>query len=384
MVSIGSNRALWMGPALLAALLAGCTVVPGSHVSGQSPWYTEPEDDLTPTEELPDLVRLHSITSSVDMPDRAQPQVSVPDDLIDAVGDYDYRVGIGDVLTITVWEHPELTIPAGPQRTAAEAGTWVHNDGTIFYPYAGVIKVAGLRLTEIRGIISKRLARFIENPQLDVNVAKFDSQKVYVTGSVRAPGTFPVTNVPLRLLDAVNAAGGLNEETADWRNVVLTRAGKDYRLSLREIYERGDPRYNILLRNGDAINVGRLDDNKVFVLGEVKRPGAKAIGRNGLTLAEALADSDGVNEAQADASGIFVMRRAIEGEKRFIDVYQLNARDATALILADEFILSARDIIYVTAAPIARWNRIVTQLLPSIQAVYFGALAKDRLRDPDR
>ncbi len=383
MVNIGSSRAFWLGPALLAALLAGCTVVPGSHVSGQSPWYTEPEDDLA-TEELPDLVRLHDIRSGVDVPTSSQLLEAPPAELTQSVGDYNYEVGVGDVLTITVWEHPELTIPAGPQRTAAEAGTWVHNDGTIFYPYAGVLKVAGLRLTEIREIISKRLARFIENPQLEVSVAKFLSQKVYVTGSVRAPGAYPVTNVPLRLLDAVNAAGGLNEEFADWQNVVLTRDGRDYRLSLREIYERGDPRYNVLLRSGDVINVGRIDDNKVFVLGEVKGPGSKAIGRNGLTLAEALAGSGGVNEAQADASGVFVMRRAIEGEKRFIDVYQLNARDATALILADEFQLNARDIVYVTAAPIARWNRIVTQLLPSVQAIYFGALANDRLRDPDR
>lgn len=383
MVSIGTSRALWIGPALLAAALAGCTVVPGSHVSGQSPWYTEPEDDLA-TDELPEPVRLHDVRSRADLPTTIQLLEAPPAELTQSTGDYDYEVGVGDVLTITVWEHPELTIPAGPQRSAAEAGTWVHNDGTIFYPYAGVLKVAGLRLTEIRDIISKRLARFIENPQLDVSVAKFASQKVYVTGSVRAPGTYPVTNVPLRLLDAINAAGGLNEEFADWQNVVLTRGGRDYRLSLREIYERGDPRYNVLLRSGDAINVGRTTDNKMFLLGEVKSPGSQAIGRNGLTLAEALAGSGGINEAQADASGIFVMRRTIEGEKYFIDVYQLNARDATAFILADEFQLSARDIVYVTAAPIARWNRILAQLMPTVQAVYLGVRTDDKLRDSDR
>lgn len=383
MVSIGTSRALWIGPALLAAALAGCTVVPGSHVSGQSPWYTEPEDDLA-TEELPEPVRLHDVRSRADLPTTIQLLETPPAELTQSAGDYDYEVGVGDVLTITVWEHPELTIPAGPQRSAAEAGTWVHNDGTIFYPYAGVLKVAGLRLTEIREILSNRLARFIENPQLDVSVAKFASQKVYVTGSVRAPGTYPVTNLPLRLLDAINAAGGLDEEFADWQNVVLTRDGRDYRLSLREIYERGDPRYNVLLRSGDVINVGRTDDNKTFVLGEVKSPGSTVIGRNGLTLAEALAGSGGINEAQADASGIFVMRRTIEGEKYFIDVYQLNARDATAFILADEFQLNARDIVYVTAAPIARWNRILSQLMPTVQAIYLGARANDELRDAGR
>jgi polysaccharide export outer membrane protein len=341
-------------------------------------------EDAAANETLPDIVRLHSIATSLELPKTVQPVATLPTDLSNNVDDYDYRVGVGDVLTITVWEHPELTIPAGSQRSATESGSWVHNDGTIFYPYAGVVKVAGLRLMEIRELIRNRLSRVIENPQVDVNVASFRSQKVYVTGSVKNPGNYPVTNVPLRLLDAINAAGGLDDEFADWQNVILTRDGRDYRLSLREIYERGDPRYNILLRNSDVVNVGRVGDNKVFVLGEVKKPGALTMTRNGLTLAEALAGSEGVNEGQANASGIFVMRSTIEGEKRFIDVYQLNAQDATALILADELVLHPRDIIYVTAVPLARWNRVIGQLMPTIQTIYFGALAKDRLRDPDR
>jgi polysaccharide biosynthesis/export protein len=207
---------------------------------------------------------------------------------------------------------------------------------------------------------------------VDVSVAAFRSQRVYVAGSVRQPGAYPVTNVPMRLLDAVNAAGGL-DEVADWRHVLLTRDGKEYSLSLRAVYERGDGRYNVLLKGGDVIHVGRGEDNKVFVLGEIEKPSSLNMGRNGMTLAEALAESGGINELQADASGIFVMRRAVEAEGRYIDLYQLDMKDATALVLADEFRLSPRDIIYVTAAPIARWNRVISQLMPTVQGVYFGA-----------
>jgi len=166
--------------------------------------------------------------------------------------------------------------------------------------------------------------------------------------------------------------------------VTLTRNGRDYQLSLRDVYERGNPRYNILLRDGDVVNVGRATDNKVFVLGEVNKPGAVVMPRNGLSLAEALANGEGFNEAQADAAGIFVMRRTAEGEKRFIDVYQLNAREATTLILADEFALNARDIVYVTAAPIARWNRVINQILPSLNAINLGAQAKESIRNSNR
>jgi len=364
--------------ALALTAVSGCTVVPGSHMSGA--YRTSESTDDT----LPSIVRVHGITSNTDVPRIAPTSDVLPDTLTTDVTAYDYIVGIGDILTITVWEHPELTIPAGSFRSAQDSGTWVHNDGTLFYPYAGIVKVAGLRMTEIRKIIADRLSRFIENPQVDVQVAGFRSQKVYVTGSVNNPGTVAVTNVPLRVLDAVNSVGGLDEEFADWENVTLTRDGRDYQLSLRDVYERGNPRYNILLRDGDVVNVGRATDNKVFVLGEVNKPGAVVMPRNGLSLAEALANGEGFNEAQADAAGIFVMRRTAEGEERFIDVYQLNAREATTLILADEFALNARDIVYVTAAPIARWNRVINQILPSLNAINLGAQAKESIRNSNR
>jgi polysaccharide export outer membrane protein len=363
---------------LLTAAISGCSgLVPGSHLRAPDadPWFGPPADDAEPLP--PKLVRIQRIQPGVGRaaPDAAAP---LPADLAQAPERYEYRVGPGDVLTITVWEHPELTIPAGPERMAEESGNWVHDDGTIYYPYVGTLKVAGLRVTEIRDLILRKLAQYIQNPQIDVTVAAFRSQLVYVTGNVNKPGTYPVTNVPMRLVDAIGLAGGLDEH-ADWRSVTLSRDGRDYRLSLRTIYERGDPRSNVLLRSGDVVHVGRDDDNKIFVLGEVKEAAAMPMGRNGLTLAEALAQAGGINELQANASGVFVMRRAVGGEPGQIDLYQLDAKQATALVLADDFELQSRDIVYVTAAPVARWNRVIQQLLPTLQTIYLGAATSDEL-----
>ena len=372
------------GPALvllLTAAISGCAgLVPGSHLRtpDADPWFGPPPQDAEPLP--PDLVRIQRIQPGVGTAAPADATAALPAALAQAPEHYEYRVGPGDVLTITVWEHPELTIPAGSERMAEEAGNWVHDDGTIYYPYVGTLKVAGLRVTEIRDRIIDKLARYIENPQVDVTVAAFRSQLVYVTGNVNNPGTYPVTNVPMRLVDAVSLAGGLDER-ADWRNVSLTRDGREYRLSLRAIYERGDPRFNVLLRGGDVVHVGRDDDNKVFVLGEVMEPAAMPMGRNGLTLAEALAQAGGIDELQANASGVFVMRRAVGGEAGQIDLYQLDAQQATALVLADDFELQSRDIVYVTAAPVARWNRVIQQLLPTLQGIYLGAATQDELSD---
>ncbi len=382
-----AKRSEWQGRAapvlvlLLTAAISGCAgLVPGSHLrtSDADPWFGPPPQDAEPLP--PDLVRIQRIQPGVGTVAPANTAVSLPAALAQAPEHYEYRVGPGDVLTITVWEHPELTIPAGSERTAEDAGNWVHDDGTIYYPYVGTLKVAGLRVTEIRDLIIKKLSRYIENPQVDVTVAAFRSQLVYVTGNVNNPGTYPVTNVPMRLVDAVSRAGGLDER-ADWRNVTLTREGRDYRLSLRAVYERGDPHFNVLLRGGDVVHVGRDDDNKVFVLGEVMEPAAMPMGRNGLTLAEALAKAGGIDELQANASGVFVMRRAVGGETGQIDLYQLDAQQATALVLADDFELQSRDIVYVTAAPVARWNRVIQQLLPTLQGIYLGAATQDELRD---
>jgi len=375
MISVGKFGALFA-----VALLAGCTVVPGSYHSPTPGWFID-ETEVAQGKPLPDVVKVHAIgTAILDQKTIAPEEKPVPTELDLSDKDYDYTVGPGDVLQIIVWDHPELTIPAGGERSSAESGNWVHNDGTIFYPYVGIIKVAGLRVTEIRDMVTNRLSKYIEDPQVDVSVAAFRNKKIYITGEVETPGLYPVTNVPTRLIDAIGEAGGLTSE-ADWSSVVLTRNGNDYRLSLRDIYQFGNTAQNILLQPNDVINVNPVTDAKVFVLGEVRQPASLQMGRNGLTLAEALAEKGGLNQQESNASGVFVFRKALEGEDHGIDVYQLNAKDAAALILADSFELQERDIVYVTAAPLVKWNRVLSLMLPSMTTLLLGARAEETLSE---
>ena len=363
---------------VLVLSLGGCAMIPGAHIpSGSSGWKAS--DDNQPAD-LEEMVNIHTITPKLLQEQMAKPETTpvFNHQLELEIQDYDYTVNRGDILSITVWDHPELTIPAGSDRSPSEAGNWVHSDGTIFYPYVGEIKVAGLKVTEIRDIMREELTKYIASPQVDVTVASFRSKRVYMTGELKQPGTQPITNVPLTLLEAVSNAGGLTD-TADWTNVTLTRNGETKRYSLRDLYRQGDTRENILLRPNDIIHVARNDAAKIFVLGEVTKPTSLNIGRSDITLAEALADAGGFAQATADASGIFVLRQAAEGSDKIADVYQLHARNATALVLADQFTLQARDIVYVTAAPIARWNRLIAQILPSMQSLYYGSITQQEL-----
>ncbi|WP_323754001.1 polysaccharide export protein [Marinobacter sp.] len=357
---------------VLLISLGGCAFIPGAHI----PYESETDDSAN----LDDMVNIYTITPKLLQERMAKPETTpmFNHQLDMEIQDYDYTVNRGDILNITVWDHPELTIPAGSDRSPSEAGNWVHSDGTIFYPYVGEIKVAGLKVTEIRDILRKELAKYIASPQVDVTVASFRSKRVYMTGELKQPGTQPITNVPLTLLEAVSNAGGLTE-VADWTNVTLTRNGETHRYSLRDLYRQGDTRENILLRPNDIVHVSRNDAAKVFVLGEVTKPTSLNIGRSDITLAEALADAGGFAQATADASGVFVVRKAAEDSGKIADVFQLHARNATALVLADQFTLQPRDIVYVTAAPIARWNRLIAQIVPTAQAVYFFARAEDEV-----
>lgn len=371
-----------------AALLTGCTVVPGSSMSagvGGHSWFGEEKDE---SPELPDIVKLYPITTAILVTDK--PELLSDEAVPEAAGGdaeqsetaYEYFVGPGDVLNVTVWDHPELTIPAGSLRSPTEAGNWVHADGSIFYPYVGRIEVEGLDVTAIRDLITQRISKYIESPQVDVTVAAFRSQRVYVTGEVMQPGAAPITNIPMRLIDAVNVAGGLSK-FADWRKVTLTRDGKETIYSLQALYQKGDTTQNILLKKNDVLNIGSNVDNKIFVLGEVKESRSVFMDRNGLSLAGALSETGGLNEMTSNARGVFVMRRGEEDGEPRINVYQLNAKNAAALVLADQFELLPRDIVYVTAAPLARWNRVIQQILPTVQTIYYGALAEDRLRNVD-
>lgn len=339
----------------LSAGLTGCSI-PGAHLpTGDKnvAWEAEEQESLSA------LVNVYPVTPTLikELKYQQQAVVTQPNLTLEQdIAHYEYRIGAGDVLNVTIWDHPELTIPAGSYRSSAEAGNWVHADGTIFYPYIGQVSVAGKTVTEVRTMLAEKLAKFIEAPQVDVNVAAFRSQKSYITGEVTSPGQQPISNIPLTLLDAVNRAGGITKD-ADWRNVTLTRNGVEEQISLYALIQKGDLTQNRLLRDGDIVHIPRNDAQKVFVMGEVKQPQMLKIDRTGMSLTEALSTVGGINEAEADATGIFVIRSnqersnqngiAMGQDEPIASIYQLNIQDATALVMGTEFELRPYDVVYV-------------------------------------
>ncbi|MCF2908835.1 polysaccharide biosynthesis/export family protein [Pseudoalteromonas sp. DL2-H2.2] len=355
--------------------MTGCSIIPGGHFEGIS----SSEQTASLQKDL-ENINIHLIDAQLIKESKIAQSPPLSGSMQSSQGvdvsDFEYRLGIGDVLTIGVWDHPELTIPAAVQRTAEFDGFRVQSDGTITFAYAPKVPAAGRTVAEVREDLIKRLSRVIEDPQIDVKVVGFKSQKVYVTGEVNKPNVLPITETPLTLIDAVNQAGGLTDD-ADWKVVNFTRGDKTEQIRLNDFYANGDISQNRLLQHGDLIHVTRNDKRNVYVLGDVTKSGKVSINRYGLSLAEALSEVGGINERTADANGVFVLRkRDLKNDGVVADVYQLHARNIASLVLAEQFELEPQDIVYVTSAPLARWNKVISLLLPSLATV-------DALQDID-
>jgi len=304
---------------------------------------------------------------------------------------YEYRVGPTDVLSIVTWGNPELNIIAtarqpatlpravvstGSDDTSPAVGTGheVDLNGDMFFPYIGLVPVAGKTLSEIRGEITRLLKRYIPNPQLDVGIAQYRSQRAYVLGEVNTPRAIPVTQVPLEIIDAITQVGGLRDN-ADSRNAILVRDGQQYHVDIQAILE-GDLTQNYILQDGDLISIPDNRYNSVFLLGEFEKNGQVVIPQDRFfSLADAISSNVvGGFKTTVDARRVFVFRYR-EGEEpgdqfKMPMVYHLNLESAEAMLVAANFPLAPRDVIYAAPANLTRWNRVVEQVLPTIQAIY--------------
>lgn len=342
--------------AILAAavLLAGCAAAPGMTMQEPAALPAGP------------VVRVQPITvallNDLAAADAAQARRAVA---AFASQHEPYRIGPGDVLQVTVWDHPELTIPAGSFRDAAMSGQQVDDSGRMYYPYVGVVEAAGKTVGELRAVLTEALARYIQNPQLDVRVVAFRSQRVYVVGEVRNPGVIALDDTPLMIADAIARAGGLTPD-AYTTGVNVSRDGDVHRIDLRALFEFADQSQNLMLQAGDIVNVPDRSRQKVFVMGEVRNPGPVDIFNGRLNLAAALGESGGMNQGTSDPGGIYVVRGS---DTQTPEIFHLDASFATGLLLAERFELRAQDVVFVDTAGVSKWNRVISQLLPSISVL---------------
>ncbi|SMO80956.1 polysaccharide export outer membrane protein [Thalassovita litoralis] len=279
---------------------------------------------------------------------------------------WEYKLGAGDILHVTVFGHPDLGgVANGSDKPASQTGFTVQSDGRFYYPYIGDVIAANRTVQDVRDDIAGRLAKYVNDPQVEVRVAEYNSQRVFLNGEVKAPNTQRLSVVPLSLLEAVNAAGGLTED-ADPGRITIQRNGYIARVDLTGFLERGYRQNNPVLRNGDIVNVPPRRTLEAFLLGEISKPSTVDLSKEPVTLTQALTRQGGLREARADARGVFVFRAA----PATTYVYQLETSSPAGLLLGTRFMLEPGDVVYVTRSPLQKWNDTITRILPTVNAVY--------------
>src|SRR5215471_1738407 len=207
----------------------------------------------------------------------------------------DYVVGAQDVLTITSYDQADLS-----GKFSVEA------DGTFTYPLIGRFKAGGLTLRQVETNLRKRLVDegYFRNPQVTVAVETYKSQKVFIVGEVRTPGTYPLSG-NMSLVEAIARAGSTLPSASG--EAVIVHAGENasgptmptadakdvVRVNLRDL-ENGSFSQNASLTDGDTIFVPRAQS--VYVFGQVKNPGAYSLQQQNTSVLQALSLAGGVTD----------------------------------------------------------------------------------------
>lgn len=270
----------------------------------------------------------------------------------------DYRLGEGDEISIDVWGREDLTSRhiIGP-------------DGQITLQLVGAVKAAGLTRQELVKLAGERWAPLYDGLAITVKVLKYDSNKILVLGRVARPGVLPFEG-GITVLEAVARAGGLPvggvgvDKAALNRCVVFRDKDKIAWIDLRSVINGTNMANNIRLRRNDTLYIPDADDQVVYVMGEVLRPGTVRLTPE-MTFLDALAQAGGPT-LDARSSKIRLVRHAdgIETEYAMSDLLQAGGKP--------NVVLQNGDIVYLPRSGMAKLGYILQKLSPAISYGLFG------------
>ena len=290
----------------------------------------------------------------------------------------EHLVGPGDVLQVYIWEAPPAMLFTA--QAVASAGLslggsgmvslpaqTVDNSGDIAVPFAGRIHAAGLSLSQVEALVTKRLKGMANHPQVLVALAQNNTQNVTVVGNVQHSMELPLNPGGLRLLRALALAGGITRPV-EKTSIQISRDGRVMTLPLQTILR--DPRQNIALRAGDVVTA-LYQPSSFTVLGAAGRNAEIDFEASGISLAQALARAGGVDGSRSNPSGVFVFRfespDALHWPKqptKLVDgkvptIFQFDLRDPATFFVAQSFPVQDHDLLYVSDSPSTDLQRVL-------------------------
>lgn len=293
-------------------------------------------------------------------------------------------IGPGDVLEISAWEAPPAILFSNVDTKGTISGARqtllpeqvVNSDGLIQVPFAGMIVAAGKTTQQVETEIIRRLTGKANQPQILVRVTKNMTQNVTVVGEVFTSLRLPLTAKGEKLLDAIASAGGVRTPI-NKTSIQISRNGQMMTMPLESIIN--EPKQNITLQAGDIITA--LSQSLSFTaLGATGKNEEVNFEVRGISLAQALGRIAGVNDSQADARGLFIFRfentdkiRAGNSTETTSDktpvIYRFDLKDPRTFLIAQNFPMQNKDVVYVANAPAAELQKFLNILTSSLFSV---------------
>ena len=215
----------------------------------------------------------------------------------------EYRLGAGDVLRVSVYQNPDLTLE-----------TRVSETGVVSYPLLGNVRLGGLGISAAEKLIADGLknGNFVKQPQVSIVVLQVRGNQASVLGQVNRPGRYPLELADTRLSDLLATAGGVASSGGEMIVVTGTRNGQPFRteVDLPSLFAPGGRAQDLVVQNGDVLWVERFP--LIYIYGEVQRPGQMRLER-GMTLLQGLAAGGGLNQRGTER-GIRVHRKGADGK----------------------------------------------------------------------
>jgi polysaccharide export outer membrane protein len=277
-------------------------------------------------------------------------------------------VAPGDIVRVRIFEPYEGSIFPTIQRPGADLGAQrVTDSGTIEVPYVGTVTVAGMDLSQIERQIVTQLGSKAQNPQVVVEMVADRSHTVMVSGDVRNPGRISILDGVRSVVDAINRTGGPNQKEAAQLEVVVRRRGQ---IILVAQYSELLAGRDIAIQKNDEIVV-RPNSRQFTVLGAVQKAGNVDLAKPSLTLLEALGQVGGLTDERANKTGVFVFRLGdvVNNPLARARVFRLDLSQPVAIFVAEQFGVQARDVVYVTNAPLYEYNKILNAIYKTFSIV---------------
>lgn len=271
----------------------------------------------------------------------------------------DYRLNPGDILSFQLWAYPEIS--AVPTATDNTNGYQIDRNGYIHFPLIGRYKTVGKTLPEVNQEVRRLLIPYLNNPDVVVRVLSYQGQRYSVVGNVKSAGQFYLSDQPVSVYTALGLAGGINEQ-GNSSSIQLVRQGVAYDLNTIALEKAGYSLHKLLIQPNDTLYISPRENQKIYVMGEAGTNTPLPIRDQGMTLADVLGESEGINPYSASASRIYVLRD--NSNNQMTEIYHLSLKNLGDFGLAKKFKMHSNDIVYVDATGLTRWERVVSQILP--------------------